>query len=148
MRSNDSQPELNAPPKLLAALHRSSRKPVFVPGFVDEKILTASRRHLEATRQSWFALPRLLMATATVVIAVGLPWWLVNTFQGSPSRLAGDVNQDGRVDILDAFALARCLNSNPSACNKHDINGDGIIDQRDVDVLAARAVRLEKQSGS
>ena len=53
-----------------------------------------------------------------------------------------DINHDGRVDILDAFQLARELESGakPAA----DLNGDGVVDQRDADLIAARAVRLEK----
>ena len=55
-----------------------------------------------------------------------------------------DVNHDGRVDILDAFALARQLKAGAARATRFDINGDGVVDERDVASIAARAVRLEK----
>jgi hypothetical protein len=51
-----------------------------------------------------------------------------------------DVDRNGRVDILDAFALARMIRQDDSAFN--DINGDGRSDQRDIDLVARDAVRL------
>jgi hypothetical protein len=52
-----------------------------------------------------------------------------------------DVTGDGRVDILDAFALARRIER--ADVRQPDLNSDGRVDQRDVEALAARAVRLE-----
>ena len=51
---------------------------------------------------------------------------------------AEDIDGDGRIDILDAFALARAVEAGGGA----DVNGDGVVDQRDVQVLADAAVRL------
>ena len=54
--------------------------------------------------------------------------------------LQRDVDRNGRVDILDAFALARMIRQDDSAFN--DINGDGRADQLDIDLVARDAVRL------
>ena len=55
-----------------------------------------------------------------------------------------DLNRDGRVDILDAFQLARQLQSGNDPGAGSDLNSDGEVDRRDVEIIAAQAVRLEK----
>ena len=82
-----------------------------------------------------------VVAVAVATIAVGALAWL----GAHPRRSAGpeDLNGDGVVDMLDAFALARDLQHNPASHPRLDLNGDGVVDQRDVQALAARAVRLE-----
>ncbi len=59
-----------------------------------------------------------------------------------------DLNGDGKVDILDAFMLAKKLQGTPSSDRRLDVNGDGVIDRRDVETIAARAVNLEKRGRS
>jgi hypothetical protein len=63
-----------------------------------------------------------------------------------PASAAGEVDIDasGRVDILDAFKLARHIKSGDRPEMKWDINGDGLVNRKDVDVLAFAAVRLDK----
>jgi len=145
---NSPEPNLNAPPKLVEALGRVSRADVFVPPAFDQAILNAARRRLQPKSLVWLCWPRLLFASAAVVLILGFVIWIAQPFKNDRRKIAGDVNGDGRVDILDAFALARCVKASPSACVKFDLNGDGVIDQRDIDLLAARAVRLDKRSGS
>jgi hypothetical protein len=55
-----------------------------------------------------------------------------------------DVDGSGRLDILDAFKLARYIRSTDRPEMKWDINGDGLVNRKDVDVLAFAAVRLDK----
>jgi hypothetical protein len=59
-----------------------------------------------------------------------------------------DLNGDGKVDILDAFMLAKKLQGAPSSDSRFDVNGDGVIDRRDVETIAAHAVSLEKRGRS
>lgn len=56
--------------------------------------------------------------------------------------LSGDIDQSGRIDILDAFALARQVDSNSEYTSQWDQNGDGRMDQDDVDLIALNAVTL------
>ncbi len=152
-RENQPQPEdeaLQAPPGLLSALKQLPHEPSFIPPTLDEAILRAARRHLSAP-----ARPRLnrlrflpwLAAAAAVLLVVVIP-----RFFNKPASVAnrgtavsrGDLNHDDRVDILDAFALARQLQSGKTPNPQLDVNGDGVVDERDVTVLAARAVKLEK----
>jgi hypothetical protein len=60
----------------------------------------------------------------------------------TPTCAREDLNHDGRVDILDAFQLARELRAGKKPAV--DLNGDGVVDERDADVIATRAVSLEK----
>ena len=56
--------------------------------------------------------------------------------------VSSDVDQDGQVDILDAFALARSVKSGSSQSNRWDQNGDGSTDQTDINLIAMNAVML------
>ena len=57
-----------------------------------------------------------------------------------------DLNGDGSVDILDALAIAKALKARaatgaaPEA--RFDVDGNGLIEQADVDALAMRIVKL------
>jgi hypothetical protein len=59
------------------------------------------------------------------------------------SGIVGDVDGNGRVDILDAFLLAKKADAHARPAAKwEDVNGDGVLDRRDVDAVAETAVRL------
>jgi len=55
-----------------------------------------------------------------------------------------DIDRNGRVDIIDAFRLARHIESASPTKRKWDINGDGLVNRDDVDKVALAAVRLNK----
>lgn len=56
--------------------------------------------------------------------------------------LKRDIDRSGKVDILDAFAVARGIKSGkPSLA--WDVQGDGKVDQQDIDDIAAIAVRVK-----
>lgn len=55
---------------------------------------------------------------------------------------AADVDEDGRIDILDAFALARRIRTTKTELINGDQNGDGVVDGADVDLIAMTAVTL------
>jgi hypothetical protein len=59
---------------------------------------------------------------------------------------AGDVNADGRVDVIDAMLLARRVQSGETR-RRWDVNGDRVVDGRDSEEIMARVVDLER-SGS
>jgi hypothetical protein len=92
--------------------------------------------------RAWFSGGRRLAlgAVTVAIVAVGALAWL----GGHPRSTAGpeDLNGDGVVDMLDAFALARELARDPASQPRLDLNGDGVVDERDVQALAAHAVRL------
>jgi hypothetical protein len=60
------------------------------------------------------------------------------------SLIQADVDGNGTVNILDAFALARHVDAQRPSEAKWDLNADGLVDRRDVDTVALAAVRLNK----
>jgi hypothetical protein len=50
------------------------------------------------------------------------------------------------VDILDALALARSIESGRRTRSDWDINADGRVDRLDVDVIAMAAVSINRRS--
>ena len=138
---------LQAPPRLVSALRRLPREEVFVPRTIDEAILRESKRHLEKPDRSAFSWRRWLPRFAAVALVMTLVAYLVvrhEIVNRPPAFAREDLNHDGRVDILDAFALARQLKSGQAKSLNEDINGDGVVDRRDVETIASHAVRLEK----
>src|SRR5512137_2468273 len=146
-----SDEALEAPPKLVAALKRLPQEPSFIPPTADEAVLWAARRHLEGPRQVRWGLFRFLpwvAAAATVVLILALPLCFKQRApgpSGDPTLARGDLNRDGRVDVLDAFALARQLKQGKSKDLQLDLNGDGVVDEHDAETLAARAVKLDRR---
>ena len=92
-------------------------------------------------------LPWVSVAAAAVVLLVAIPQFSKRPTL-APARDAAfarwDLDRDGRVDILDAFALARQLKQGGTGNLQLDVNGDGVVDERDVAAIAARAVKLER----
>jgi hypothetical protein len=171
---------LEAPPRLVAALKQLPTEPVFVPPMVDEALMKAARKHLrrpEKKRVIWFRLMPWSVATAGLAVAILLAYPYAKEFLGVgtsfirsakgvqrgsedttesaiPPQRQGiaysreDLNRDGKVDILDAFMLAKKLQGAPVSDRTLDLNGDGVVDHRDVEIIATHAVSLEKRGRS
>jgi hypothetical protein len=141
---------LEAPPRLVAALKRLPHEPVFIPPTADEAILRAARKHLERpqrSRAAWLRFMPWVAAAAAIVLLVAIPQFSKRPAPvpvGDSAFTRWDLNRDGRVDILDAFALARQLKQGGAKNLQLDMNGDGVVDERDVAAMAARAVKLEQ----
>jgi len=141
-RRDSEEPQ--APAKLVAALKEPLPRRVFVPPAVDQAILRAARKHLETPPsrprlfRAWFFWPAMAAACLALIAVVHF----FGKSSGKTEFAREDINHDGRVDILDAFQFARELQSGRK--DAADVNGDGVADQRDVDLIATRAVKLEK----
>lgn len=135
------------PPGLLADLKGIYGRPLALAPEQHEAILElvdaelAPLRHRGAVRR-W----GLLAAGfgASVAASIALILWLNTPMD---IRIAGDVNGDGRVDIVDALSLARRLKSGQTPPPRLDLNRDGVIDHRDVDLIAQQAVTPEGSRG-
>jgi len=153
---SDSEGNIEAPARLVAALKESSRREIFVPPYVDRAVLKAAEQHLNKRAKKrlgnfyrWLLWP----AFATVCV---LGIWMARLLipQGEfksairTDYAREDLNRDGQVDILDSFALARELKSGKSLPAIFDVNGDGVVDERDVALIAAHAVELRKDNRS
>ena len=152
MKHSHHDAELNAPEELrndLSALHESG---VSVPPELDQSIIRMARQRLAVRRK-----PRLVLrwawagtaVTATVILFVVFALRTPEREQrqattDAPTRIQEDFDGDGRVNILDAFALARQIESDRALSKKWDMNGDGKVDRADVDRLAMAAVSLKR----
>ena len=131
------------PPEIEARLrHGAERTAVLVPPAVDGAVLARARERFEEIRRRrsraravWW------MSAAACFVALAL---LAGSLIKAPRFERADVDRSGRVDILDAFALARRIQQGTAA--GFDLNRDGVVDKLDVDLVAAQAVRLRKES--
>ena len=149
----ESSDRLEAPPKLVVALKNLSEQRFFVPPTVDEAVLRAAQRHFskpQPQRFKWLPLmPWAVTAGCTLVVALLAYHFIPGANLGRQPALArADLNRDRQVDILDAFALAKLLQSGARPDPRLDFNGDGVVDERDVKAIAAQAVSLEKAGRS
>ena len=112
----------------------------------DERVLAAAAERFDelaepATAPAPVRGPRPLhlvrWSAAAAVLLVFL--WIANRGRGGDVGL--DLDGSGRVDVLDAFRLARSLRDGTTD-GLHDVDGDGRVDERDVAALMGEAVRL------
>jgi hypothetical protein len=142
-----------APAGLAADLRRMYRAPAGLDARIDDAILTMARERAAAGASRRMAVRRLtrwgLVAAAGLAVGVSLTvklGWLGPSHAVVVARAAEDVNGDGVVDILDALALERAVESH-GAAKQWDLNGDGTVDKADVDRIAMAAVRLTPKAG-
>ncbi len=142
MPDDPIQPDPHLPSAFSADLRAAHGHHVSIPPEFDSALLAEARRRISARqpRAVWLRTFRLGGAGAAVAALLVAGVYLFHA-EHTPAHVAlrGDLNGDGKVDILDAFYLSRHLNS-PSP--EFDVNGDGKVDQADVDALAAQAVRI------
>lgn len=136
-----------------------------VPEAVDRAVLARAREHLVSPRQGsvwiavvrralgkrWPTLGRPLAAAAAAAVLLILVWNGIDTDRLTGVRTqqrAGaseDLDGNGRVDIADAFHLARALAGNHSLRTDWDVNRDGVVGSEDVDAIARAAVRISRR---
>lgn len=128
-----------------------------VPAEVDRAISDRAARQLgrrRPVRLLRWAGPVAAAAVIVLAFAVNLPKRSAkeppaSQFDTMMSRamfemVSPDIDGSGRVDILDAFKLARHIESSARPDKKWDINHDGRVNRADVDAVAFTAVRLDK----
>jgi len=149
----DEDLDLGVSPEFSADL-RTLFKPQFsVPPQLDRAIIDKAHQHFipKHWRHRIFqhvSLWRIAAAAAVIIFAFSLNLTQKPGPSTSRSVLVGaqavDIDRNGRVDILDAFKLARHIES-ADAEKKWDINGDGFVNRKDVDLVASAAVSLPLQ---
>ena len=161
-KRNQTQPEQEpeAPAKLVTDLKGLHKEHIFVPPKVDQSILNAARKQLgetsrepveqEAAAQPWspqWAPWAAAAASLMLLLFLTLPGEKQPTI--SVAKISPmDINEDGQVDILDAFTLASRIKAGAAIEEKWDINGDGQVDQADVEEISAFAVKLGPENES
>ncbi len=148
-RNPESEPAL--PDDLIDDLVDLYRPPAGVPGDIDAEILFVAREQLGNARRSWrWGIVGVLAASIALVFGIELimqPRRSVQHYdtlvqREAPAIVREDIDRSGRVDILDAFLLARRIDTGGNTKSEWDVNGDGNINQADVDAVAGTAVRL------
>jgi hypothetical protein len=127
-----------------------------VPPEVDRAILDQAHRRLARPRRT---IQRIRwaggIAAAAAMIALGVflhpgtdsnnhPLSIIHHQAAAEQRV--DIDGNGRVDILDAFRLAKHVQSRGPTAAEWDVNGDGRVDRDDVDAVAWAAVRVSPVS--
>lgn len=153
--------EIGLPDSVRAALKNRYGPVPSVPSEIDKAILADARRHFEqhgpatlrpARRRrvsawQWTVIASTVAAACVVLVALRTPD--PNQASNVAARsdaatvfdeLRGDVDLNGRVDILDAFAMARQFRDGDPVAR--DFNLDGRFDELDIDLVAREAVKL------
>jgi hypothetical protein len=146
------------PPDLLADLRSLHARPP-VPAGMDFAIRSQARAYLAQQRRVRWGVRIAGAAAAAAVLGIGvwramLPTTVPTNVALSPpsaatvaaASLADDVNGDGVVDVLDAFAIARGVRDRQTR-PEWDINRDGRVDAQDADALARLAVSVRNDGG-
>ncbi|MHC4567565.1 MAG: dockerin type I domain-containing protein [Planctomycetota bacterium] len=118
--------------KLSADLEALFEPQLSVPPEIDRAVLDRASRHFAGRHAMW----KVAAAAAVVIFAFSLNL----TDKPEPA----DFDRNGRVDILDAFKLAKQIEVASNSTANLDINGDGLINRDDVDTVALAAVSLDK----
>ena len=133
-------PAAKVSPKLSADLNTLFKPQSLVPPEVDRAVMDQANRHFVPRHRRLLSrvhLWRIAAAAAVIIFAFSL-----NLTTQKPEAV--DIDRNGRVDILDAFKLARHVESADYTEKRWDINGDGLVNRKDVDEVAFAAVRLDK----
>jgi hypothetical protein len=154
MEHFDQDPDLRVSSRFSTDLDSFFRPQLPVPPEVDRAVLDSSARHftgLKPAKRPRFRLVGLWKVAAAAAVII-LAFSLNLTEKPAPTThrpglakaQAVDIDRNGRVDILDAFKLARQIELAGSTEANLDINGDGLVNRDDVDIVALAAVRLDK----
>lgn len=123
---------------------------LMVPPSVDEQVLASARRQLALRRKRRAIWSASAAAAAVLVLSAGFLLALHlqrnDTAQPAQTTVAReDVNSDGSVDILDAFALARIIEQKGAIRPEWDFTGDGAVTEADAKYLASSVVSLSRR---
>ena len=152
IENHDDESRLSLPEKLredIKGLYQSSST---IPPEIDRAILDRAHQHFARPKQRrirWINPWKIAGAAAAVIIfAFFLPLKKLSGPAPEDAHQAvvqpTDIDHNGRVDILDAFTLARQIEQAGHIESEWDMNGDGQVDRSDVDMVALAAVRLDK----
>ena len=138
---------------IAAELRGAAIVPPAIPEEIDQRILWNARKRAAQIRRAdrrgyrtilrpaWAAAAAVLLALAGVEVCrrdMVLPRSLTT------AQLAkGDIDADGRVDIVDALQLARAVEARGAVDPAWDVNADGVVDERDAEAVAMRAVAIK-----
>ncbi len=141
---------LGLPKAMVQDMASLQKPPHGVPQYMDDAIGEAAWDHFEGIRHRRGI--RFWGGIGVAAAVAFMLFWAEHAYQpqmyepGQAPPVAGvhDVDRSGRVDILDALALARYVESGGEYEARWDFNTDGSLDRADVDAAAYSAVSLSK----
>ncbi|HEX5245114.1 MAG TPA: dockerin type I domain-containing protein [Tepidisphaeraceae bacterium] len=139
---NQSSDDFELPPSLRDKLNAAHEAPT-VPCELSARLLASAKasyviRGRRRRIMRWSA----LIGLAAAIIILSILFLLPNHSSNQHLAQIGDVNHDGRVDILDAYVVAKAISTGGNLDPAWDVNHDGVVDQKDVDWIAAAAVNV------
>ena len=149
----DLEPKGEQLQQLRKDLRSIARGHVEIPPQVDHAVLQKAMKALGRSKRTRPAVGKPL-AWIAAAASLALVVWIGALFRSPGSTpqqttlaaIPNDLDHNGRVDILDAFHLARQLDAD-IAPTLGDINSDGRIDRADVEAIAMKAVTLTQGTG-
>jgi len=155
MATPEPNDELKMPERLVQALRDDASRPVLVTSERDVAVLAAANRELRGRflRARWQK--RAIWAAAAAFVLGAIVWSLLyenkshrnaTTTSAGIGTISTDLDGNGRVDIFDAFLVARGLRDGRTE-PAWDVNRDGVVDARDVTWLSRAAVQLDGGKG-
>jgi len=149
------------PKRLAADLRTAYSHDVHVPEAVDSRVLNNARVGFAKRSRFWSGLfySGFAAAAAVLIFGIVLPEIYPAVEHVRPHKVgtqmlnvipsaAEDVDHNGKVDILDAFVVAKLVETGKKVDEAYDVNGDGKVDQADVDRIAHAAVAVAPHSGN
>ncbi|MCB9852316.1 MAG: hypothetical protein H6819_04410 [Phycisphaerales bacterium] len=140
-------------PRLAADLRNLYRSPGPIPDAVRDEIAHQARAGLSdlSRTRRWGGIA-LIATAAAIVFAFQFVLQQMATPDRREMRTAvappaaitqrEDIDGNGRIDILDAFVLAKRVDAQSQLNPSWDFNADGRVDRKDVDSVAQVAVQL------
>lgn len=153
-KSQSHRPHRDDSPRLSAELRALYTPRTPIPDSVHDELKHQARTGLDDLKRSrrWGGLG-VIAAAAMIVFAFQLVLHQMATGprHETPSQPAQmtivapreDIDGNGRVNILDAFVLAKRVNASTNIDPAWDINADGKVNAQDVDAVAQAAVQLK-----
>lgn len=161
----DNDLDRKVSPKFKTDLNALFKTQLSVPPEVDRAVMDRANQHFadqkfdidKQQRFRWASLWKVAAAAAVIIFAFSLDLTKKpgvresKVFYSTSKVLNTDIDLNGRVDILDAFLLAKQIEfaeqtEKDLSLRKQgwDVNKDGLVNDRDVDTVAYAAVRLDK----
>ena len=140
-------------------LRQFDEMPFAVPTMIDKTIIRDAHEYLAASSsvlpaRRWFRVAVAVSSACAALLLFTVTRWTKDTDRSAqalnePADMKRiqlpanprDIDMNGTVDILDAYALARRLESGESA-DRWDFNSDGQLDESDIQLVAFDAVML------
>jgi len=139
---NRSSDDFELPPSLRGKLNEAHGTPRVPPDLSSQLLASAKASYAIRLRRRRIVRWSTLVGSAAAIIVLSLLLLIPNHSSNQHLAQIGDVNHDGRVDILDAYVVAKAISTGGKLDQAWDVNHDGVVDQKDVDWIAAAAVNV------